>query len=585
MSIKLKNNAIVTSGGFNPSTVDTPLDIRTRIQSISEVSEIQLPYVGMIFYVVDEGVYYTVKSLKSKLIGDSLEVSDSVVNEYEPFVESVAGEDGKSAYEIAVEDGFEGNESQWLESLKGKDGATGPQGPQGANGINGSEIELKVNDGKIQWRYLNNYIVTTDCQQTKVSQSANCNESIAKLSLNNLPEESRYAQVKTITFFGADASGRTRLTSNPSVTTMPPEASFPHFGGFDLSKGRVDITINPELEGNVKIKNMIDVELADLQKSDPEITHISKIILFVHVMNEDGTDLSTTQVIFNIKYDNDVAMMTLEDNAGWTDLVSVSELVGPQGPAGEKGADGKAFTYQDFTEEQLQALKGPQGERGLQGETGPAGPKGDTGATGAQGPKGDTGATGAQGPKGETGATGPQGPKGDSGDTNYPSDLRQEVVNAIGGFNVGDSLTGMSLSQIIEKLLCKDVNESDDEVTVEPKDLPNFVGFITPWKSGANITYDDLNVATVSTGLVTTPTTTYAHSLGTKFGTAIIAFPKGLAQISDVKDAANISIASAYQTNEVEIEIPGTGTFTYVVNSSKSTQTYNNSVVVNWIMA
>lgn len=80
---------------------------------------------------------------------------------------------------------------------------------------------------------------------------------------------------------------------------------------------------------------------------------------------------------------------------------------GAQGPKGDTGATGPQgpkgdpFTYEDFTEEQLEALTGPQG------------PKGDTGATGAQGPKGDTGATGATGPKGETGDTGAQGPKGD----------------------------------------------------------------------------------------------------------------------------------------------------------------------------
>lgn len=34
------------------------------------------------------------------------------------------GADGKSAYEIAVEHGFEGSEQEWLESLKGEDGAT-----------------------------------------------------------------------------------------------------------------------------------------------------------------------------------------------------------------------------------------------------------------------------------------------------------------------------------------------------------------------------------------------------------------------------------------------------------------------------
>ena len=44
------------------------------------------------------------------------------------------GDPGKSAYEIAVEQGFVGTEAEWLESLKGQDGAQGPQGPQGPQG-------------------------------------------------------------------------------------------------------------------------------------------------------------------------------------------------------------------------------------------------------------------------------------------------------------------------------------------------------------------------------------------------------------------------------------------------------------------
>ena len=44
------------------------------------------------------------------------------------------GTNGKSAFEIAVENGFVGTEAEWLESLKGKDGAVGPQGEQGPPG-------------------------------------------------------------------------------------------------------------------------------------------------------------------------------------------------------------------------------------------------------------------------------------------------------------------------------------------------------------------------------------------------------------------------------------------------------------------
>ncbi|MFJ1431354.1 collagen-like protein [Capnocytophaga canimorsus] len=63
---------------------------------------------------------------------------------------------GKSAYEIAVENGFQGNVQEWLQSLKGERGEAGVQGPPGphgevgpagmgaagADGLNGSQIYL-----------------------------------------------------------------------------------------------------------------------------------------------------------------------------------------------------------------------------------------------------------------------------------------------------------------------------------------------------------------------------------------------------------------------------------------------------------
>ena len=144
---------------------------------------------------------------------------------------------------------------------------------------------------------------------------------------------------------------------------------------------------------------------------------------------------------------------------------------GPRGLQGEKGDKGNAFTYSDFTAEQLASLKGEKGDTGPQGPKGEQGPAGQDGTSytvnglystlsalqaahptgiagdawfvgtadsnvvyqwdvdkaawvnvgalkGPKGDKGNTGDTGPQGPKGDTGAqgnTGPQGPKGDTG--------------------------------------------------------------------------------------------------------------------------------------------------------------------------
>ena len=88
-----------------------------------------------------------------------------------------------------------------------------------------------------------------------------------------------------------------------------------------------------------------------------------------------------------------------------------------------KGEKGDPFTYDDFTPEQLLALKGENGidgksayqlavEKGfvgteaewvasLKGETGPIGPQGEIGPQGIQGETGATGPQGIQGPKGD----------------------------------------------------------------------------------------------------------------------------------------------------------------------------------------
>ncbi len=134
-----------------------------------------------------------------------------------------------------------------------------------------------------------------------------------------------------------------------------------------------------------------------------------------------------------------------------TEWIAIGRVVGD---TGEKGDTGDAFTYDDFTPEQLAGLKGDTGD------TGPAGPKGDTGdkgETGAKGDKGDTGETGATGEKGEqglkgdtgdtgaTGDTGPAGAKGDTGTTGIGTTIKgsyntyQELVNAHPTGNDGDS--------------------------------------------------------------------------------------------------------------------------------------------------
>ena len=68
---------------------------------------------------------------------------------YQQLLQKISekGKDGKSAYEIAVEHGFVGTETEWLESLKGVDGKDGVNGKDGCDGRNGAD-GLPGKDGK-----------------------------------------------------------------------------------------------------------------------------------------------------------------------------------------------------------------------------------------------------------------------------------------------------------------------------------------------------------------------------------------------------------------------------------------------------
>lgn len=80
----------------------------------------------------------------------TLGAAKKMVEETMQGVSALKGADGLSAYQIAVNNGFSGTETEWLNSLKGKKGeqglkgdtgSVGPQGPQGETGPKGDPGE------------------------------------------------------------------------------------------------------------------------------------------------------------------------------------------------------------------------------------------------------------------------------------------------------------------------------------------------------------------------------------------------------------------------------------------------------------
>ena len=76
-------SSVQVANSLQMGSVDTPLDARTRIPALTNVPDIALPYVGMVFFCSATGRHYKVKTLKSKQIGAAVQ-PDAAVDAYEP---------------------------------------------------------------------------------------------------------------------------------------------------------------------------------------------------------------------------------------------------------------------------------------------------------------------------------------------------------------------------------------------------------------------------------------------------------------------------------------------------------------------
>ena len=398
------NKKVVVSGPLMPSTKDTPIDVRTRVQSLEDIPNIQLPFVGMIFFVISEGKHYTVKSLKAKDLNGVI-VEDALIDQYEEFgthidldlsefateelveelaaemrendadiremINSIAdgnglrGEDGKSAFDIAKENGFEGNEEEWLESLRGEQGEIGPQGPEGPmgpQGEQGPEGPMGPQGPKGEaFKY-------EDFTEEQLAD-------LVKNIEDGTDGKSAYEIAKDYGFEGNEEEWLESLRGEqgPEGPMGPQgERGFSAYAAWKALPGNENGTVEEFIES---------------------------------LRGEKGEAF---------KYED----FTEEQ---------LANLVGPQGPQGERGFSAYAAwktlpgNEKGTVEEFMESLKGEKGEQGPKGEKGD---KGDAGLSAYMLAKTYDGFNGTMqewldtlvGPQGPEGPMGPQGEKGEKGD-------------------------------------------------------------------------------------------------------------------------------------------------------------------------
>lgn len=141
------------------------------------------------------------------------------------------GANGLSAYELAAKNGFTGNESAWLASLKGDKGDQGPKGDDGQNGVNGvdgkdglSAYTIAVKNGyngtEEEWvnKWLRGTIVSANVDDAGVMSMIDINGNVINTNLAPIAKAASSASA-------AEASAQAAATSANEAATHETNAA------------------------------------------------------------------------------------------------------------------------------------------------------------------------------------------------------------------------------------------------------------------------------------------------------------------------------------------------------------------------
>ena len=275
------------------------------------------------------------------------------------------GEDGASAYEVAVENGFVGTEQAWLDSLKGEQGdpldyddltpeqIEALKGDKGDDGLSAYEVAVKGGFTGTEAQWL----------ASLKGESGDTGENGKGWKSDGTGYDA--------------ASGKVTFASDDGLG----------FATGDLRGEKGDIG------DGIHVKGSVD-DRSELPPSGNEVGD-------AYINNSDGD------------------LYIWGDDGTWNDA---GHVVGPPGPPGEDGQDGEDgadLSYDDLTPEQIESLKGEQGDTGANSyefwlQSNPGGTEAQYWAS-LKGEKGDTGddltyddltpeqLAGLKGEKGDTG--------------------------------------------------------------------------------------------------------------------------------------------------------------------------------------
>ena len=385
-----RNADSLEGGAITTITLDSFKDQLN--QAIKEAKEQATPGKSAYQLWLDEGNKGTEQDFLTSLKGEKGDTGETGET-------GETGQPGLSAYQLAVNAGFKGSETEWLDYLR-----KGPQGPQGTPGKDGkdgqSAYQIWLNNGHegTETDFLNSLIGQRGEQGPQGEPGRNGQDGSqgpqGQPGQNGKDGATPSLKFGTITSVAPDQAAKAELIDNKD-NSYTLNLTLPR--GAKGETGGINQVVKPELTiGTVTTVNSNDQASASLTKTS-ETGYAININIPAGKPGEQGPQ-------------GEPGKAGADGKNGQDGQPGRDGKNGADGQPGKDGKDGKSaydLAVQEGFKGDLKAwlasLKGEQGpagkdgERGPQGEPGPAGQDGKNGQDGQPGPAGKDGKNGRDG--------------------------------------------------------------------------------------------------------------------------------------------------------------------------------------------
>lgn len=217
------------------------------------------------------------------------------------------GENGLSAYEIALKHGFVGTEEEWLASLKGKDGADGKDGTNASTegNVSSNDYRRNINEALLA-------SVTIYCEYPRASGTNGYSAGAGVIYQMNKEEGSAYIITNYHVIYASSSNTANKIATNIRVYL---------YGGYFAGTDTMNETgIKAEYIGGSMTYDIAVLKITNsdlLKKSDAKAVKVadSNLILpgmrAIAIGNPEGMGTSVTSGVVSVESEN-ISMLSVD---------------------------------------------------------------------------------------------------------------------------------------------------------------------------------------------------------------------------------------------------------------------------------